>query len=188
MTDYGVFAQMVAGGSAALAAATALSVMFLKRSRWQPPRQSVPDAVARLASLASVVFVGLVWAYRGEMGREWMAVTAVICVGIALFALWVTIRTNTHHSYYHPAEQVEANRLLGGYELTPQAKEIIERKRLTPQTLLTQGQGDKDLVWTRASQADVQARSTMGYILLITAGTSGFAAIGALVATFIPSA
>ncbi|EKY30390.1 hypothetical protein HMPREF0185_00441 [Brevundimonas diminuta 470-4] len=187
MIEYGVFAQMVAGGSAALAATTALSVMFLKRSRWQPPKQSVPDGVARVASLISVVFVVLIWAYRNEMGREWIAVTAVSCAIITVIALAVTIKTNTRHAYYYPAEEIERNRLLGGHALTEEANEIAARKKLGPQTLLEHAQGAKDKVWTRESQAEVQVRSTMGYIALIAAGTSGFAAIGALVATFVSS-
>lgn len=59
------------------------------------------------------------------------------------------------------------------------------KKGVNSQKLLEHAQGDKDDVWTRESQGDVQLLSTSGYIVLIAAGTSGFAAIGALVATFV---
>jgi hypothetical protein len=101
---------------------------------------------------------------------------------ITLVALAVTIRTNIRHAYFFPAEKVESNRRLGGDRLTEEAQAIVDTKRQTPQQLFLDAQGDKDLVWTRDSQAAVSVRSTLSYIALIGAGACCLASAGMLVA------
>lgn len=182
LSDYGVFAQIVAIGGSLAAAAGAFTLGFVKRSRWQPPRETVPDGTSRVSSLITIVFVGLIYVFAGRVGQVPIGALAVALVLAAVWALSVTINTNINHAYYYPADGAEAHRVLGGDELTAEAREIHARHGPEAQQLLIDAQGRKDLVWTRRSQARIAVRSTLGYITLIAAGACAIAAVSMLVA------
>jgi hypothetical protein len=71
--------------------------------------------------------------------------------------------------------------------LTDEASQIKRDKGLTEQRLFDDAQGDKDLVWTKPSQAAVNVRSTISFILLIGFGTCSLAAAAMLVVVFMAS-
>jgi hypothetical protein len=72
--------------------------------------------------------------------------------------------------------------------LTDEAVKIQREHHLTEQRMFEDAQGDKDLVWTKASQAVVAIRSTMSFICLIGFGTYSLAAAAMLVAVYINAA
>ena len=181
--DYGVFAQIVAIGGSLAAAAGAFTLGFVKRSRWQPPRETVPDGTSRLSSLITIVFVGLIYVFGAQVGQIALGSLAAVLVVAAVWALTVTITTNIGYAYHYPEPKTEANRVLGGDELTPEAEAIrAKRKNRSIEDLLIDAHGQKDLVWTRPSQARIAVRSTLGYIALIAAGACAIAAVSMLVA------
>jgi hypothetical protein len=68
--------------------------------------------------------------------------------------------------------------------LTDEAAKIKRDKGLTEQRMFEDAQGDKDVVWTKDSQASVNTRSTLSFIFLIGFGTCSLAAAAMLVVVF----
>jgi hypothetical protein len=180
MSHYGPLADMVSGVASLAAAGAAVTATFTKRAKWQPPEEVVPSAVSRLSALLTAVGIANLWAYRADLGVGWLSVIAVGGVAIALLALTMAIRTNIECSYFYPAQRTEKNRKLGGDELTAQAQKIEGEHGRTPQAMFEDAQGDKDLVWTRASQANANVRSTISFIVLIAVGSCALAAAALL--------
>ena len=182
MKNYGEFANIVAIAGSLSSSVMAISLSFLGRSKWQPPEEALPRASARLAALLAMVVLALLYVFGAKLGLIWVAVVTVVFFFVAVISLWTAIKTNTKYSFYWPEQEIEINRRLGGDVLTAQAKKIKDAKQQTEKQMFQDAQGDKDLVWTRESQAAVQFRSTLSFILLIGFGTCTLAAAATLVA------
>jgi hypothetical protein len=186
MSEYGVFASIVAAAGSLAAAGAAITLAFKKRARWQPPEETVPAAVSRISALIAMIFIALIYVFYQTLGAGLLAFIAVACLIAALYALTVAIKVNTNYSFFYPT-RIESDRKLGGDVLTNEAERITKQRGLPQQQLFEDAQGNKDLVWTRSSQSSVQIRSTLSYIGLISFGTCALAAVSLLVATYIPA-
>jgi hypothetical protein len=182
MNDFGVFAFLVAIVSSLAAAAGAIMLAFMKRAKWQPPEEVVAKGTSRLASLMTMVFIALLFAFGTRIGLVLIGIITVAFFLIAIIALTMTISTNINYSYFYPAAKNEANRKLGGSVLTPEAAEIKKTHNQTEQEMFVDVKGAKDKIWTRASQSSVNIRSAISYIALIGFGSCSLAAAGMLVA------
>jgi hypothetical protein len=180
MSHYGPLADLVTGVISLAAASASIIATFTKRAKWQPPEEIVPSAVSRLSALLTAVGIANLWAYREQLGVGWLSAITVGGVAVSLVALTVAIHTNIECSYFYPAQKTEKNRKLGGDKLTAQAQKIQIERGLTSQAMFEDAQGDKDLVWTRASQATASVRSTLSFVLLIAAGSCALAAAALL--------
>lgn len=180
MNEYGVFANIVAVAGSLASAVAAIKLAFMKRTKWQPPQEDLPEAAARFAALVAVVFIALIYVFAEALGVAVVALITVICLVVAIVSLSLAIKTNIRYSFYYPSNQ-EEHRVLGGSNLTKEAASIQASRGLTEQQLLQDAQGDKDLVWTKSSQAAVHVRSTMSFIALIGFGTSTLSAASMLV-------
>jgi hypothetical protein len=188
MKDFGVFAFLVAIVSSLAAAAGAIRLAFMKRTKWQPPEEAVAKGTSRLASLMTMVFIALLFTFGARIGLVPLAVITVSCFLIAVIALMMTINTNTKYSYFYPDPGNEANRKLGGSVLTPEAAKIKENHNQTEQEMFEDVKGAKDKIWTRGSQSSVNIRSVISFIALIGFGSCSLAAAGMLVAVATSSA
>lgn len=188
MNHYGVFAQLVAIAGSLASAAAAIRLAFMKRAKWQPPEEELHKSTLKFAGLFSMVVIAILFVFGARWGQTVLAVLALVLFVIALISLTLAIRTNIKYSFYYPAARVEANRKLGGSVLRDEAAKIQAEKGLTEQQLFEDAQGDKDLVWTRDSQASVNIRGTLSFILLVGLGTCTLAAAATLVAVFMDSA
>jgi hypothetical protein len=186
MSEYGVFANVVATAGSLAAAAAAITLAFKKRAKWQPPEETVPAAVSRVSGLIAMIFIALIYVFAKDLGRIWLAVIALVFLAATVYTLTVTIRVNTTFSFYYPGMK-EEDRKLGGDVLEDEAARIKAEKKINEQQLFTDAQGNKDLVWTKASQSSIQIRSTLSFIGLIAFGTCALAAVSLLVATYIPA-
>jgi hypothetical protein len=184
MNKFGVFAQLVAIAGSLASAAAAIRLAFMKRSKWQPPEEALPAAAARFALLLTMIVIALLYVFGASIGLIWLGVTTVVLFGTALASLTLAIKTNIKYSFYYPAEKIETNRRLGGDTLTAEAAKIHQENHLTEQKMFEDAQGDKDLVWTKDSQASINIRSTISFILLVGLGTCSLAAAAMLVAIF----
>jgi hypothetical protein len=181
-TDYGVFANIVAIGGSLASAAAAFQLAFQKRAKWQPPEEAVPAGTSRVAGLVAMVFVALIYVFGARIGDVRMGIITVVLLVFAIVSLLVAIRTNIENSYYYP-DRTEASRKLGGTVLTDESARILkEQQGMTAQQLFADSQGEKDRVWTKASQANVNVKSTLSFIGLIGFGTCALAAAAGLVA------
>lgn len=184
MKDYGVFANLVAIAGSLASAAAAVTLAFMKRSKWQPPEEAVPAAVSRFAALLAVIVIALLYVFEPSLGLTWLAIIAVLFFAIAIISLVIAIGTNIKYSFYYP-EKKERDRKLGGNVLTEEAIKIQQKKGLTEQQMFEHARGDKDVVWTKGSQAAVAIRSTISFIGLVGFGTCSLAAAAMLVAEYI---
>ncbi len=184
MTDYGVFANIVAAAGCLTAAAGAIGFSWLKRAKWQPPEEIVPAAVSRLTGLLSSVAIACLYVFGRSWGAPVLGIMAATLAFIAVVALYISIRTNVKYSFYYPLPAIEKNRILGGSKLTQEARKIQENEGFSEQVLLEHLQGARDSLWTKDSQGEVQAASAIGYILLIACGTTAIAASALLVVLF----
>jgi hypothetical protein len=185
MKDYGVFANLVAIAGCLASAAAAITLAFMKRSRWQPPEEALPTAASRFAALLAMIVIALLYVFGARIGLTGLAFITLSFLAIAAISLTVAINTNIRYSFYYPQRDDEKCRKLGGDGLTTEAAKIRQSKGVTEQQLFMDAQGDKDLVWTRLSQAAVSRRSTMSFIGLIGFGTCSLAAASMLVVVFI---
>ena len=182
--EYGGFANLVAIVSSLVAATTAVSLAFMKRASWQPPQESVPKATSRVAGLTTAIIIAILYVFAPSLGTPILALITVALAVIAVWGLMTSIDTNRRFSYFkEEVNQTEATRVLGGDELEEEAAKIRKRRKRSEQELLWDAHGRLDLVWSRASLAKVEKRSTLAFILLIAAGSSSLAAAGVLVAT-----
>jgi hypothetical protein len=183
MKDYGVFANLVLVAGWLASAAAAITLAFKKRSKWQPPEEAVPAGTARIAALLAMVVIALLYVFGARLGSIWLAVITVLFFGIAIVSLVMAIGTNTKYSFYYP-DRKERDRKLGGDVLTDEALKIQRANKLTEQQMFEDARGDKDLVWTKGSQAAVGIRSTLSFIGLIGFGTCSLAAAAMLVVVY----
>jgi hypothetical protein len=184
MSDYGAFANVVAIAGCLTAAAGAIGMAWMKRARWQPPEDSVPHAVSRLSGLLSAVFIGVLYVFSAQLSQVGVAGIAAFCSAISLVALYICIDTNTKYSFYDRKNGAE-RRVLGGSVLTREATKVGRKHSHTVQQMFLDAQGDKDLVWTRESQARIQGKSTFSFIALITFGTCALASVSILVSLYL---
>src|SRR5437016_5409267 len=124
MKDYGVFANLVATAGSLASAAAAITLAFMKRSKWQPPEEALPAVAARFAALLAVIVIALLFVFAARIGLTWLALVTVSSFAIAVFSLVLAIRTNIKYSFYYPAKATETNRKLGGDVLTEEAAQI----------------------------------------------------------------
>jgi hypothetical protein len=188
MKDYGVFANLVAMAGCLASAAAAITLAFMKRSRWQPPEEALPAVASRFASLLAMIIIALLYVFAARIGLIPLAILTVAFFAITIICLTTAINTNIKYSFYYPLYSANidgSGRVLGGDELTPEAARIREIRGLNEQQMFSDAQGDKDLVWTRASQASVNIRSTLSFIGLIGFGTCSLAAAAMLVVVFV---
>lgn len=184
MTDYGTFGTIVAIAGSLGSAFAAIKLAFMKRAKWQPPEEAVPAGTAHLAGLFGMLVIALLFVFGAKLGLLGLAIATIVLFVIALICLLASIRTNIRYSYHYP-DKSESNRVLGGSILTEEAKNIKkEHNGRKTQLLFEDAQGDKDLVWTRDSQAAVHIRSTLAFIFLIGCGTSSLSAAAMLVVVF----
>ncbi len=182
MTNFGVFAFLVAIVTSLVAAAGAIRLAYMKRTKWQPPEEVVTSGTSHLAGLMTALFIALLFVFGAPIGLFWLAIITGVLFLFAIVALTVTISTNIKYSYYYPAAKNEASRKLGGSVLTPEAAKIKTTHNQTEQEMFVDVRGAKDKIWTRESQASVNIRSVISFIALIGFGTCSLAAAGMLVA------
>jgi len=185
MTEYGVFAHIVAIAGALASTAAAIRLAFMKRTKWQPPEEALPAVASRFAALLAMLVIGLLYVFGPRIGLVWLAIITGVFFTIAIVSLVIAIKTNITYSFYYP-DGNEKNRKLGGSILTDEAARIQrQQKGRSEQELFVDAHGNKDLVWTKGSQASVNIRSTLSFIGLIGFGTCSLAAVATLVAVAI---
>jgi len=183
MADYGVFGNLVTTAGCLAAATGAIALSWMKRANWQPPEEALPKVGARFSSLVAMVFIAIIYVFSPTMGLPYLAGLSGMLLLVALVALSITILTNIKYSFHYPS-RAEQNRLLGGSVLTAEAARIKSRFEQDEQEMLEQLQGDRDKLWTKDSQAIVNLRSTLSFIVFVAFGTSALAAAAFLVVVY----
>lgn len=80
--EYGAFANVVAVVGALAAVATAITLAFMKRRKWQPRRESVPGGTTQVASLVTMVAIGLLYVFGPKIGLVTIAVVSLVLLAL----------------------------------------------------------------------------------------------------------
>lgn len=180
MDAAGNLQDIVAIAGALIGVATAVSLAWMRRVRWMPPEEAVAGATVKVSALICAVLIAVLYIFRDVLGVVLVSMLALLTLVVTLFALVTSIRTNTQYSFVRRspgAKGIAESRILGGHSLTEEAESIAREKRMGHQQLYENSNYTADLVWTRASLADVQVKSTLGFISLQVSGSVALAAI-----------
>ena len=77
--------------------------------------------------------------------------------------------------------KIEEKNVIGGFNLTDNAHEVIKSHKLTVQKFFAGTAYDSDEVWTRPSQALAKQLFVVGYIGLVASGTIALAVAAILI-------
>lgn len=176
MSEYGVFANVVAIAGSLAAAAGAIGLAWMRRARWQPPEEAVSQGTAKVAGLVSMVAIALLYAFGADqLGKAGLARIALIGLGIVIVSLSLTTLLSVSRTF-----QKADKKILGGFRLTAEARRVQEQHQQSEQEMLDTVRADK--VWTRGSIALCHMLATLGFTTLIASGTISLAAAANLVA------
>lgn len=173
--EYGPLANIVSLAGCIMAAAVAIGLAWNRGAKWQPPEEELPGSTTRVSALLCGVAIVILYTIGSkELGRPGLAKVAGWSVGIAVFALCSTIFLNTVYSF----TSKDQTRILGGFQLTSEAKKVIQTRRNPPtvQRMYETGGYVADLVWTRWSRGLVRVLSAVTYLSLQAFGSIGLAA------------
>lgn len=189
MEAAGNLQDVVSTAGALVGVATAISLAWMRRARWMPPEEAVTGATVKVSALICAVIIGALYIFRDPLGVVLVSVLGLTTLVVTLLSLVTSIRTNTQYSFVRRspgANGITENRILGGHSLTEEAAHIATEKHMGHQQLYENANYTADLVWTKGSQADVQVKSTLGFIFLQVSGSVALAAISIAFALSMP--
>ncbi len=182
MSEYGALGGIVAAAGSVMAAGSAITLAFKGRASWEPIEEDVPKAPGKVAGLATAVCIVLIYAAaRQRPDTGWLVPFCLGCLIAAFFGMcsyiWlVQVHTFTRERATGPRSVVSCN-VIGGLWLMPEAKAKIYGRRgpRSVQTFFAGSQYDKDLVWTRASQAAAKLLFLISFLALQVFGSLALA-------------
>ncbi len=180
-TDLGPFRELVAVALAAVAAATSLTLCWKGSLGWQPYEQVLPQAAERAGGVAGATGIVLLSILGRESHARFLVGGLAVGLAVAFVVLFlahsylVTART-----YAMPADR-GGMRLVGGFHLTPAARDAMAKHRVPSIEQLLRGVDYRaDVVWTKGSRDALAIALTTTYLGLVIAGTLTLACVGVL--------
>jgi hypothetical protein len=183
MSGYGALNGIVAAAGTVMAAGSAITLAFKGRARWEPIEEDVPRAPAKIAGLTTAVCVVLIYgAARQNPDVAWLGPLCLGCllatfVGTCLY-IWL-VQVNTFTSQRATGRQrVASQKVVGGLWLKREAKAILNRPDApkSVQMLFAGSAYDKDLLWSRPSQAAAKILFLISFLSLQVFGSLSLAA------------
>lgn len=182
---YGPLEEVISGASFAMAAAVALFTAWRGRSDWEPAKSDLPDLPAKVGVLVSavlitVLFVGTIEASDNTliMVATLLGVAVVVVASVAylsLIGIFVCVR-----QHYRDDSELDEERIIAGFVLTPEARRAKREGHLTTQNLLAGMGYEPDAVWAPWSRIITKLAFVVAYLLLTVAGTIALAGAGIL--------
>jgi len=187
---YGSLGEVVKNAGFLIAATTAISLGWMKRSgsSWVPPEEAVPKSTTRFASLITAVLLAILYVFLREPERTpILAIITVICLAIGLFGLLCTIFLIKKYGFEAKRRNWRGKEVttikLGGSQFTHDASEARRVRHVEVDPLLKEAQGDLKLVFTRESIASVHTAVTATFLLLQSFGSLALGGAGLLLST-----
>lgn len=179
MDSYGPLTDVVKLAGAIMAAGMAITLTWRGRARWEPVEEDVPKGPQKVGGLfAAVVIAVLFVSARPEAVTTlgWTALgLGILCV-LSLLGYTYLIRAQTYDVIRVERKQPKPGKIIGGFQFTPYAEEVMRKRGIGPQAFLSGVQYDPESVWTRSSIALAHLAFTLAYILLVVSGTIALAA------------
>lgn len=175
-SDYGSLAPLVKTAGTLMSATIAIGLSWRRRARWEPAEEDLAGGPARVAGLLTAVGIALIWSQLAN--REHLSLLlrlalwfAGVCV-LSLLLYGALISTMTYTKVISPAaNQTKEQKIVGGFVLTPRAREVIRTRQLTVQRAFEGALYDADEIWTRGSRALAKGLFVLCYATLVVSGS-----------------
>ncbi len=192
--DYGVFAQLVAVAGSLMSAATAISLTWKGRAKWEPDDQDLPKGAQRVGGLISAAAIGaLWWAFASAKVLKapailWIGGGALLAALLALLVYGILITVFMYDQEITTDGKTGSKiKIVGGFWLSQHAKTVLRQqaaanKPVTVQLLFKGSAYSPDNIWPRFGRALAKACFNLSYILLVAAGTIALTCVSLLIA------
>lgn len=186
MNEYGPLTQLVSSAGSIMAAAGAIILSFKGRARWEPSEEDIPKGPQKVAGLAVAVVIAVLTTTARPERQGMLASLAVASAAASVLFLLVYGYLVGLHTYKKVLVVDATNgrtvdsKIIGGFRLTENARETIEKQRVTVQRFLEGVAYDPDEVWTRPSRVIIKQLFVAAYIGLIGFGAVGLSAASLL--------
>ena len=179
MQDFGPLAGLVGTVGSIVAAVGAIALTWRGRTRWEPSEADVASGPQRVGGLVNVVLIAVLWAATRPAGTP--AVLPVLAIGLAAVTVAALLGYGFVTSTQTYADQKRRRKVIGGFELTAEARREIRKQKLTVQQYFDGVAYDPDEVWPRSSRALAKLVFVLLYLLLVVSGTVAVAAAAIMV-------
>jgi len=176
-TNLGQYAQLVAAAGTLIAVGAALIQSWRKRATWEPVEEDLPLLGQKLAGLFVSLAVATLW-YRYQanldssadfLNAAWILAGALCCF-VLLYALLMGVFV-FEREIVTGNKKVSKQKIVGGFLLTPAARDSRTKHQVTIQELFRGAAYDADKVWTKFSRAIVKLLMAFSYVGVVFTGT-----------------
>jgi hypothetical protein len=183
--NYGELAGLVSTAGSLIAAAGAIALGWRRRANWEPSEEDIARGPQRVGSLVAGVAIAILWSQTRNTEQlpflNRLAISLAIATVLSLLVYGFLVSTLTYDKVVARGKRmINTQKIVGGFRLTPVAKQKIRDKSqsgetLTVQDLLKGAAYDPDKVWTRESRAFAKMSFVLGYLGLTVCGTIALA-------------
>jgi hypothetical protein len=185
LSDYGVFADIVGVVLTGASAVATIAVTWRgKIERWQPPQEVLPQGARNVATVLSFIGIALCWlnvdSTNWKLSQLWGVALAIALV--VFFAAYYAVFDWRCFTLVEPGKKAKPvkRKIVGGFWLTPQARSLVVRGK-SEKALLYESAGNIEGIWPRASLTVARTTLALLFIGVMTTGTVGMTAWGAIV-------
>jgi len=182
---YGPFSGLVTAAGYIISSAFAIGLAFRGRSIWEPSEQDISHIPQRIALLGTAGIMVIVWTSMSSFRQLPQLMRFAKALGIGVLVSFIVygwlVWTRTYNRVISPApNQTVTERIIGGFWLTPEAKERKTKYNETVQEILEGAAYDPDHVWSRDSQAAAKWCFWASYICLMVCGSGALVCLATI--------
>jgi hypothetical protein len=185
-SNYGVLQPVVSDAGSIMAAGGAIALAWRGRTAWEPSEEDLSGGPQKVGGLIGAILIVILWVYAHGSPKDHFLIPLIIAAAVtcfvALCAYSFLIAVQTYSRVSVVDGKAKAEKVVGGFVLKPEAKEIKKKHAgLTVQRLLEGSAYDVDRVWTRPSRALAKLLFVVGYLGLVISGTVALASAAILI-------
>ncbi|SRR6266446_1265069 len=185
MADYGVLTGLVGGIGALIAASTAIMLSFKGRQKWEPSEEDIPKGPVKVVGTLTAVGVGLLYYWASQLRYNentyfWITIVCAFSLVLGFLAYVILITVYTYERQIVVEGEMKEDKIIGGFWLTSQAREVQQQYPETKnniQRLLQGAAFNVDDVWPRVSRALAKVFFLLAYFTIIIGGCLALAAV-----------
>lgn len=186
---YGVLQPVVSTAGSIMGAGVAIGLTFRKRAKWEPSEEDIRKGPERVGGLVGAILIAILYfetknSSKSSGDHRLLIILAIagvaVCVA-ALLAYGFLTSLQTYTQVCAVNGVISNRKIIGGFALTPQAKENMGKARVpTVQQFFEGSAYDVDRVWTRTSRSWAKLLFVVFYLALTISGTVALASAAIL--------
>jgi hypothetical protein len=180
MSEYGQLGSLVATAGSVMAAGVAILAVWAGKGRWAPPKNALSDALEPVSVVVSMAIILTLLIDPFKIAGAGGLATAALVAGLAavatllLYLFLMVVLVHERPRATGDGTTTEVERFIGGFWLTPGAKEKLKQAG-SVQLLLRGSAYDPDLLWSRPSRGLATVSLAVCYMMLVVAGSVALA-------------